>query len=438
MCLSLFLVAGCSTTRSVRLELGSGESIHHLPVEEDDEEETGPVELDEDTFQEAMTRLARDVRPFAHPLREARLRFGVPERGGVYLYEGRRLHAVREDETSPQLLESYADEALTRGYGRWCEREHRAGDCLRLLEEGPLLGSDGRYALALAIAMEGVWEETAESLRGMADPQALRATLTASVAMYLMLWSLPEPVSKGLAALLTATAVAYLGVDTVWRVLEAWVVLVRRVDEARTFEELEAAGEAYGEVLGDSAARVFVMLATAAVGRTAGLATKGPGLPGSARAAVFVEAQAGFAYPALRSVESVALTAEGFTLGLAPGALAMTVHGSRTHKHHVATNKNSVSAERSGPWTPRFQSLFKRAGMELKDPENIVPVRGHHGPHPEAYHRIVYRELETATRGCGSVEQCRSALTAMLRKLSREVATPGTELNLLVTRKALR
>ncbi|MBZ4413316.1 hypothetical protein K8640_34355 [Myxococcus sp. XM-1-1-1] len=317
LCLCLFIVTGCSTTRSVRLELGSGASVRHLPVEED----SGPVELGEDTFQEAMTKLARDVRPFAHPLREARLRFGVPERGGVYLYEGRRLHAVQEgaDETSPHLLESYADETLTRGYGRWCASELRAGDCLRLLEEGPLLGSDGKYALALAIAMEDVWEETAESLRGVGDPVALRATLTSSVAMYLMLWSLPEPVSKGLAALLTATAMAYLGVDTVWRVLDAWVVLVRRVDLARSFEELEAAGEAYGEVLGDDAARVFVMLATAAVGRAGGLATKGPGLPGAARAAVFLKAQAGFSYPALERVESVALTAEGFTVGLSGG-----------------------------------------------------------------------------------------------------------------------
>ncbi len=317
VCLLLLSVTGCSTTRVVRLDTGTGSPKVHTPSED-----ASPVELDEDEFAEAVERLARDVRPFAHPLREARQRFGVPERGGVYLYEGRRLVPVGDDgdgASSPQLLESYSDEVLTRDYGRWCEREHQGGDCLRLLEEGPLLGSDGRYALALAIAMAGVWEETGEALEGLANPHAVRATLTASVAMYLLLWSLPEPLSTGMASLLTATAIAYLGVDTVWRVLDAWVVMVRRVDAARTFEELSAAGEAYGEVLGENAARVFVMLATAAVGRTAGLAAKSAGLPGSARAALAVEGQAGFAFTALRSVESVALTAEGFTVVLAPG-----------------------------------------------------------------------------------------------------------------------
>jgi len=69
----------------------------------------------------------------------------------------------------------------------------------------------------------------------MADPQALLATVSASVSMYLLLWLLPEPVSKGLAALLTATAIAYLGVDTVWRLLEGWIALVCKVDRATTF-----------------------------------------------------------------------------------------------------------------------------------------------------------------------------------------------------------
>lgn len=318
--LLLLGVTGCSSTRVVRLDTGTGSPRVHTPREDED---AAPVELDEDAFEEAVAKLARDVRPFEHPLRDARQRFGVPERGGVYLYEGRRLVPVGDggDASAPQLLESYADEVLTRDYGRWCEREHQGGDCLRLLEEGPLLGSDGRYALALAIAMEGVWEETDEALEGLANPHAVRATLTASVAMYLLLWSLPEPLSKGLASLLTATAIAYLGVDTVWRALEAWVVMVRRVDAARTFEELSAAGEAYGDVLGENAARVFVMLATAAVGSTAGLAVTGVGLPGSEQAALAVEGQAGFAFSALRSVESVALTAEGFTVELAPTAL---------------------------------------------------------------------------------------------------------------------
>ncbi|MCP3137174.1 AHH domain-containing protein [Pyxidicoccus xibeiensis] len=437
--LLLFWVGvGCSTTRVVRLDTGTEFPIVHVPREEEDAE---TVELDEAEFTKALVELAHDVRPFANPLREARLLFGIPERSGVYWYESRgpRLLPQEEESDGPRLLESYADEELTRSYVRWCERKEQPGDCLRLLAEGPLLASDGKYTLAMAIAMDSVWEETAEALEDMADPQALLATVSASVSMYLLLWSLPEPVSKGLAALLTASAIAYLGVDTVWRLLDGWVTLVRKVDRATSFEQLREAGEAYGEVMGENAARIFVMLATAAIGNTAGLAAKAPKLPGSAQASLAVESQAGFQYVAIGGVQSVAMTAEGFTVALAPNAVAMAargMRGGRTRDHHLATDKNSVSTARGGPWTPRFRKIFKKAGMELKDPENIVPVEGHKGPHPQRYHELVFAELDAATAHCRAVTACRASLSSALRRLAKEITTRGTELNLLVTRGA--
>ncbi|HZI08744.1 MAG TPA: AHH domain-containing protein, partial [Myxococcus sp.] len=370
-------VTGCSTTRRVHLDTGDGPPIVHMPFAEDG---AGPVELDNDEFEEAMAELSRDVRPFANQLREARQLFGVPERSGVYRAQPRGSRLILQEEEKdadgPRLLEAYADDELTHAYGRWCERKKQPGDCLRLLAEGPLLASDGKYSLAMAIAMDSVWEETAEALKDMAAPQALLATVSASLSMYLLLWALPEPVSKGLAALLTATAIAYLGVDTVWTLLDGWIALVRQVDRATTFEQLSEAGEAYGEVLGENAARVFVMLATVALGNTAGLAAKASRLPGSAQAAAAVETQAGYQYVAIGGVQSVAMAAEGFTIALAPNAVAMAARGTRggrTRDHHLATDKNSVSTARGGPWTPRFRKIFKKAGMELKDPENIVP-----------------------------------------------------------------
>ncbi|MFP2904159.1 AHH domain-containing protein [Pyxidicoccus sp. 3LFB2] len=432
-------VTGCSITRAVRLDTGEGPAVRHTPFVED----AGPVELDEDEFEEAVVALARDVRPFANPLREARQLFGVPQRGVVYWYEGHGPSLIPQSkEDAPEglrLLEAYADDTLTRAYGRWCERKSQPGDCLRLLAEGPLLASDGKYSLAMAIAMDSVWDETSEALKDMADPQALLATVTASVSMYLLLWALPEPVSKGLAALLTATAIAYLGVDTVWRLLEGWVALVRQVDRATSFEQLSEAGEAYGEVLGENAARIFVMLATAAIGNTAGLAAKASRLPGSAQAAVAVETQAGYQYVAMGGVQSVAMAAEGFTVALAPTAVAMAARGTRgrsAREHHMATDKNSVSTARGGPWTPRFRKIFKKAGMELKDPENIVPVEGHKGPHPQRYHELVFAELDAATAHCRTVTACRASLQSALRRLAREITTRDSELNLLVTRGA--
>jgi hypothetical protein len=434
-------VTGCSTTRLVRLDTGDGPPIVHRPFVEDGAE---PVELDGDEFEEAVVALARDVRPSSNPLREARQFFGVPDRGGVYLYQHRGPRLIpQEEETDPdgpRLLESYADDALTRAYGRWCERKMQPGDCLRLLVEGPLLASDGKYSLAMAIAMDSVWDETAEALKAMADPQALLATVSASVSMYLLLWSLPEPVSKGLAALLTATAIAYLGVDTVWTLLEGWIALVRQVDRATTFAQLSEAGEAYGEVLGENAARIFVMLATAAIGNTAGLAAKASRLPGSAQAALAVETQAGYQYVTIGSVQSVAMAAEGFTVALAPNAVAMANRGMsggnsrrRSQEHHLATDKNSVSTARGGPWTPEFRKIFRKAGMELRDDENIVDVPGHKGPHPKEYHQAVFERLRDATRTCRTVVECRKSLTAALKELAEEVTTKGTRLHRLLT-----
>jgi hypothetical protein len=136
------------------------------------------------------------------------------------------------------------------------------------------------------------------------------------------------------------------------------------------------------------------------------------------------------------AVESVAVTADGFTVALGPGAVAMAASGGssgRTQKHHIGTVANKKSSLRGGPWTPRFEELFAKAGMRLTDAENIVPIRGHRGPHPQRYHQIVYRRLQDALGDCGSIAECRESLTRELRALAEEISTPGTELNRLVT-----
>ncbi|NTX05230.1 AHH domain-containing protein [Myxococcus sp. CA040A] len=434
--LLLAAITGCATSRIVRLDTGTDSYV--VTPREEPGAELDAAELEDGEYEEAIAELARDMRPFRSPMQEARELFGVPSRSGVYRYESRPPRLTpqrREDADGPHLLESYADDELTRAYGQWCSRKDQPGDCLRLLEEGPLLASDGKYTWALAIAMDSVWEETAEALEGMTDPGAVMATITAAATMYLLLWSLPEPVSKGVAATLTAIAIAYLGVDTMWRLLDGWLTLVREVDQATTFAQLSASGEAYGEILGENAARVFVMLATAAIGSTAGLVAKAVRLPGSAQAALAVESQAGFQYAAVGSVQSVAVAAEGFTIALAPNALAMASRGMRSQgeRHHIATNKNEVSAARGGPWTPRFRDLFTRAGMELKDPENVVEVVGHKGPHPQRYHERVQERLLEALGSCRKVADCREALTVELRRLAKEAVTKGTEIHRLLT-----
>ncbi len=233
--------------------------------------------------------------------------------------------------------------------------------------------------------------------------------------------------------------IVYLGVDTVWRLIGGWIQLMEEVDRATTFEELRAAGDRYGRVMGENAARAFVLLATVAIGNTAaGFSAKVPKLPGAQQMTVMTETGKRFLLPELVEVETVTMSAEGATLTLVPGAIAMTAQGmgdlpKRTHRHHIATNKNTESDARGGPWTPRFQKIFDKAKMSLDDEANIAEIEGHQGPHPEEYHQRVFRRLNDATMTCRSASQCQEMLKKELQRLAKEIATPGTLLNRLIT-----
>ncbi|MCP3143879.1 AHH domain-containing protein [Pyxidicoccus xibeiensis] len=439
MTVLLLVASACSgNVRQVRLDTGDGVPWVHVP----NADEGGLVVLDRAEFQEAMASLAGQVPPVARPQAAASQLFEVAARGGTYLYEprDRRLIPLEPNEQlAPELSET--EVVLTRAYLRWCERTGQRGDCLRLLGEHPTVTGDGRYALAMAFAQGAIQEEMLEAFKDMADPRALLAAALWTCTTYLILWTVPEPLSKGIAATMTAVLIAYLGVDTFWGLIAGFKQLVDEADRATTFEELQEAGESYGRVMGRNAARAFAMLATAAIGNTmAGFATKVPKLPGSAQAAAQAESQVGLWLPAVAEVETVALAGEGFTIALAPGATAMAAQGhgggGKVQIHHIATNKNEKSRQRGGPWTPRFRKLFARAGMTLRDVENKVPIQGHKGPHAEKYHQAVHRRLYEATEECTNISECRAALKNALDRLAREIATPGTELNRLVTQRA--
>ncbi|HYO54023.1 hypothetical protein [Archangium sp.] len=246
-----------------------------------------------------------------------------------------------------------------------------------MLKEGPVLNADGRYALAMELALGSVWTETKDAFKDMASPEAVRATIVSAMALYMMLWSIPEPaISKGLAATLTASLIAYLGVDTVWSLIQGWRLLVAEADRATTFAELHEAGWRFGRVLGKNSARVFILLTTAAMGNTAGLAVKGPGLPGAARAAVLAETQGGFQWAAVGEVSSVAVSAEGaFTITLAPGAVAMTALGpgggntsSGQTSVYISRNKTTKQVEYVGitdEIARRTAEQFRQKGIHI-------------------------------------------------------------------------
>ncbi len=101
------------------------------------------------------------------------------------------------------------------------------------------------------------------------------------------------------------------------------------------------------------------------------------------------------------------------------------------HDHHLMTNKNYVSTARGGPWSPLFERMAAKAGMKLKDAENIAQIPEHGGPHPRAYHQEVFDRLSAATEGLSG-----SAYTAEFRaelaRIRADVATPGSKLNQLL------
>jgi hypothetical protein len=310
----------------------------------------------------------------------------------------------------------------------------------------PVLTGDGRYALAMSFAIEEVIPEMMDAFKGMADPDALKASILWTMTIYAAIWIAPEPVfSKGLATAVTASFICYVGVDTFWTLIQGWRRLVESADLATSFSEFREAGTTYGKVMGKNAARAFALLLTAAMGQTAAsFSARLPTLPGAAQAAEAGAARVGIQLAEVGQVAAVTVTAEAITIVLAPNAVAATAQSVRGTasgpvdtegpEHHIATDKWTDATHSGGPWTPRFQELFDRAGMSLNDPANKVRVKGHVGPHPREYHEEVYRRLDEATTGCRTMQRCRQALEAELRALAEEISTLGTWLNRLVTR----
>ncbi len=153
-------------------------------------------------------------------------------------------------------------------------------------------------------------------------------------------------VSKGLAAVMTATLISYVGVDTFWGLVVGFKRLMDEVDRAATFNELRGAGERYGKVMGRNAARAFAMLATVVLGNTAtGLAAKVPTLPGAMQAAAQAETQVGLRLAAVGEVETVAVSAEAVTIALTPGAVAMSAQGSGATSAPLPASGDDISVK---------------------------------------------------------------------------------------------
>ncbi|MDC0710361.1 AHH domain-containing protein [Stigmatella sp. ncwal1] len=437
--LFLVLLVGCaSIPRGSFVEnVGQGKAVVHVPRTAD----LQPVELKEAEFQQAVSRLAREVRLTGTPRQTAEKAFQMDSQSGNYLYLQRDKKLVPAGDEPWDGTLTKEDLALAERYRLWCQSAyHSYGDCLGgALVAGRYLDMQGRYVWALAMSKSPVLDEMKKALGAMVEFRTLiSAALWTLGSMLLVL--LLNPVAPALVAVLGVAMLLYVGYDTLHNLVTGWAELTGAAKVATTFEELREAGERFGRILGRESARALALLLVAAIGATAQrFAAKVPTLPGSAQVAMQAEGQAGIWLPALGTVEEIAVSAEGVSITLPANAVAMAARPSRgkgpcVETHHIATICNDKFTARGGTWTPRFRQIFAKAGMSMEDPANKMPLPGHYGPHPERYHQLVYEELDVATATCRTVVECREGLTRALKALAKEIATPRTELNQLVTR----
>jgi hypothetical protein len=390
----------------------------------------GAVRLSDADFQQAMARLVLEV-----PLRVA----SAPSP----LYASRQWVLA----SAPPADESWRSE-LEQSYGRYCVRCCTPGDCLGLLRDGSRFDAEDKTTLALALAVGPAIEARDAELRGMFSTAQLVTTVGISIAGYLALLAMPEPVSKSVATAFGVMLWAYLGWE-LFDLMRGYLMLREEAARATTFAELREAGERFGKVIGPNSVRILVMLGTAAVGSTGQLLSRAPELPGFAQAMRSAGSSSVRLLTAAQEADKVKIAvAEGsFTVVLPANAFSMAATGMLSdgyptkHKpewHHIATIENSKSSLRGGPWTPRFQEIFDKAGMSMNDPANKVQLIGHKGPHPQGYHEVVHRRLSKATEFCPNKRECERALREALRELAAELTDTDSELYRLLTEGAPR
>jgi hypothetical protein len=293
-------LAGCVSGPQVRLDTGQGAPLVYRPPAH----QPPPVEIHQEEFFSALMDLVlRTPLSLQPPRYEGRVRLASWDGGS--------------GDPAQRLLE------------RQCAPSEPPDGCLVLPENAPPPETLARMRLALSFAMDTVWEGAAVPLSEYLDPLAFKVMVYTAMSTYLVLlmFPVPEPVTKGLAAALTVYLVAYLGLGPVWAMVEAGWRLLGDSQRATTAGELKEAGQRFGRVLGDSGMRVFLLLATAALGGKQGFVGKGPGLPGFTRAALASPARTGVSLEAAGQVRSVALGIKELTVVLAPTAVAATAMG---------------------------------------------------------------------------------------------------------------
>jgi hypothetical protein len=263
------------------------------------------VEVPQAQYEEAMVRLARQLRGELPPL------------------PAQRLEVISIG--SPEQKNERAE--LVRDYLQWCDKRGTPGDCRSLLKGRRYLSDEAKRDLAFALASAGVWEGTAAVVGEVLDPLQLELAVMTSIVTTMALLSIPEPISKAVVITLTLCMVAYVGWDTMVGLITGWKRMDQEAKQARTFAELNAAGERYGRVMGEKVTRLLILMATAALGSSGGTAIGGKNLPGFTQASRLAATESGLVLSSVGQVRTVKVTGRILTVSMAPGAMAMANQG---------------------------------------------------------------------------------------------------------------
>jgi hypothetical protein len=317
---------------------------------------------------------------------------------------------------------------LARSYGRYCERRGSPSDCLRLFEDGPRFQDDDKRSLALALAVGPALEGVDAEVRVLLNPTMVLATVSIAITGYmaLLLWPVPEPVSKSLAGAFTLLMWGYLGWEF-FDLMRAYVRLHEDAPRASTFAELREIGERFGRVIGPNSVRILVMVGTAAIGETAALVSKAPKLPGFEQASRAVEVNTGLrlvdaATGAERVIVSVpegtirivlptnvtAMAAPNRGGARSVGAAAGNHHrakafpnGYRAFKSFEAFKRFMGSAGEGNQWhhiIEKHKTNLERFGAEaLHNTENVIPVNGEIHARISAFYSSIQKFSEGMT-----------------------------------------
>jgi len=172
----------------------------------------------------------------------------------------------------------------------------------------------------------------------------------------------------------------YLGLKTVYDLMDGWARMADTAHNATTFEELRTAGEEFGKLLGQDAARAMILAVSTLAGHTMGqVVARVKSLPRFNLAGAQFEAQGGAAALGGAEVTETALASEG-ALAKAIAAVDTVATSPQGPMAVVMLKKGTGSGAGQAPGGRSAETVIRHRGgnrqVELSDGQRWHLPRG--------------------------------------------------------------